>query len=155
MDTDTQRKETFAFLNTHNLGVLSTISEEAGELWGAAIYYTVDEDFNFYFLTHTESKKFRNLDTHPQAAMTITDESKLTTVQASGKITKLSVEKGYDLIYHKLAQVHSNKTYRWTPPVNKIHNKGKTALLKFTPNFLQLAHFRPDNHAGEDIVRII
>lgn len=139
-------EEVFTFLGQHKLGILSTVSDK-GEAWGAAIYYVVDEKFNFYFLTHMESKKYHNLTQHPQVALTIADDYEQMTVQLSGKITKVPVGDELNTAYSKLALVHPPGQFSWVPPVSKIHDKGQTALLKLTPEALQFSSFKPETRS--------
>ncbi len=147
-------KATFTFLDEHKLAVLSTASEK-GEVWGAAVYYVVDEQLNFYFFTHVKSKKYHNLKQHPQAAVTVADDYKQMTVQASGKVTEVSMDDERDAAYRKLALVHPPGQFSWVPPVSKIHDQGKMVILKLTPVTLQFSEFKPDSQQSNYVTKII
>ncbi|MCW2763413.1 MAG: hypothetical protein JWR85_3614 [Marmoricola sp.] len=54
MTSEHPHQKVHAFLRQHHMGVLSTVSSD-GEPWGAAIYFIVDEDFTFYFVTRAET----------------------------------------------------------------------------------------------------
>lgn len=149
---DTAHKKAFEFLNDHKLATLSTSSED-GTPWGAAIYYVVDEHFNFYFLTHSETKKYFNMQKHHSAAITVVDDYLQTTVQASGQTTAVSLGPEHDHAFRMLALVHPPGQFYWVPPVSKMHN-GPSMLLKLTPKFLRLSNFKPE-HGEVDIVQII
>lgn len=149
-------KETaLKFLEDHKLGVLSTASSD-GKVWGAAIYYVVDEQLNFYFFTHVETTKYRNLKGHPQVALTVVDDYAQTTVQAEGKVAEMPIGEELNAIRRKLALVHPPGQFSWVPPVSKIHDQGERVVLKLTPETLQLSHFKSEtNHPGGYVTKVI
>jgi nitroimidazol reductase NimA-like FMN-containing flavoprotein (pyridoxamine 5'-phosphate oxidase superfamily) len=147
-------KEAVTFLEEHKLAVLSTVSEK-GEVWGAAIYFVVSDKLDFYFFTHIESTKYRNLKQHPQAAITVADDYRQTTVQASGKVTEIAMGEELDMAYSKLALVHPPGQFSWVPPVSKIHDQGKMAVMKFTPKALQFSEFKSESYqSGHTAVKV-
>ncbi len=148
-------KTALIFLKEHKLGVLSTASDK-GEVWGAAIYYVVDEQLNFYFFTHVESKKYRNFKQHPQAAVTVVDDYKQATVQAAGKIAEIPIGDELNEAFRKLVLVHPPGQFSWVPPVSMIHGQGQMTVLKLIPEALQFSEFKPETHqSGEHVTRII
>ncbi|HSX29265.1 MAG TPA: pyridoxamine 5'-phosphate oxidase family protein [Candidatus Saccharimonadales bacterium] len=149
---DTPHKETYEFLKNHTCGVLSTASKE-GKPWGAAIYYAADEQLRIYFLTHKGSRKFENIDEHPQAALTVVDNDAQTTVQAAGTVELVPIGNEHDEAYRMLVQIHPPGEYRWVPPVSKLHD-GEIMLCRFTPQHLQLSTFDPDKSKA-DVHKII
>ncbi len=128
------------------MGVLSTVSKD-GKPWGSAIYYVVDEDFKFYFVTRVETHKYHNLDENPFAAITIADNDTQTTVQASGEVFKLPLEEYMDIVFHKLAHLKPKEDHSWMPPMSKLH-KGNYMPLYMVPEHLQFADFK---HVKSDI----
>lgn len=151
----TSHQKAQAFLEEHKVAVLSTVSEK-GEAWGAAVYYAVDKDLTFYFFTHVGSKKYRNLQAHPQAALTVADDYQQTTVQASGKITELPMGEEMNMAYRLLVQIHPPGQFSWVPPVSKIHDQGSIAVLKFIPDDMQFSQFKPEKiQDGVSITRIV
>jgi general stress protein 26 len=133
------------FLRHHPMGILSTVSED-GKPWGAAIYYVVDEDFNFYFVTRAGTHKYQNLESHPFVALTVADSGSQTTVQLSGKVEKLPVKDYMDIVFDKLTKIKPADDHSWTPPLAKIH-EGNYMPLKLTPDHLQYANY---GHRRED-----
>lgn len=129
-----------AFLRHHPMGVLSTVSSD-GAPWGAAIYYVVDEDFNFYFVTRAETYKYQNLDKNPVAAITIADADSQTTVQAAGKISRIPAEDYMDIVFTKLAKVRPKDDPHWAPPLSKIQ-AGNYMPLRLTPTKLHYADYK-------------
>lgn len=139
MSNNTSRQEANAFLHRHHTGVLSTISEH-NRPWGAAIYFAVDDDFNIFFVTRKETYKGKNLEAHPYAALTVVDEATQTTVQASGKVSKVPVDQYVEVVFNKLAAIQLKDDINWAPPIMKVH-EGDYIPLQLTPDKLQYAVF--------------
>jgi len=127
------------FLKQHPMGVLSTVSAD-GSPWGAAIYYVVDADLNFYFATRAETRKFQNLDATPQVALTVADEETQTTVQLVGTISKVPIKEYMDVVFDKLAAIKPKEDHNWRPPLTKVH-EGNYIPLRITPSKLNFADY--------------
>lgn len=137
----TEHQKVHEFLKKRPMGVLSTVSED-GKPWGSAIYYVADVDFNFYFVTRTETFKYQNIDKHPFAALTIADNDSQTTVQASGEISKIPPEDYMDIVFNKLDKAqHPKNDINWVPPLMKVH-KGDYMPLCLKPSRLQFADYK-------------
>lgn len=144
--------EPYEFLARHKVAVLST-ADSAGKVWGAAIYYAVNESLTFYFFTKKGSKKYEHILQNPNAAVTVVDDSEQATIQASGKIEEVPDEE-QNGAYQKLALVHPPGEFSWKPPVSKMD--GETILLQLRPTALQYANFQSDSHDSSDhIIKII
>lgn len=122
------------------MGVLSTVTED-NKPWGSAIYFTIDEDLNVFFVTRQETFKYQNLDKSPVAALTIADEENQTTVQLMGHISKVPVKDYMDIVFTRLAEIQPKDDINWAPPLEKVH-KGDYIALQLTPSKLQYADFK-------------
>lgn len=150
----TTYKEPYDFLSQHKLAVLSTTADKG--VWGAAIYYVIDDTLTFYFFTKTESKKYQHILKDPHVAITVADDEAQTTVQAAGRAEELSIGEELNEAYRKLAQIHPPGEISWKPPVSKLNDDGQTVVLKLQPTILQFAEFKSDSHlTGDHIRRII
>lgn len=114
--------ESLHFLKSHELGVLSTV-ERTGALSGAAVYYTILDDYP-YFITKENSKKAENILNNQHVAFTVFDEAKLQTIQIQGIVEQIHSDE------HKLeiltAIVHP-RTYAdgsHKPPILRIGPDG-------------------------------
>lgn len=137
------------------MGVLSTVDSD-GTPWGSAIYYVADEDLNFYFVTRAETFKYQNLDKTPLAALTVADNESQTTVQVSGKVTRVAAKDYMDIVFDELANIKPKDDNNWVPPLSKIH-KGDYIPLCLSPTRLQFADYKgaeTDIHA-DHIEKII
>ena len=87
-DISTVRAEALDFLKTHNAGVVATVSKE----WNphaSAVYYVADDDFNVYFITKIDSRKYAAIQAHPQAAFTVGTLEAPRTLQIEGAASEL------------------------------------------------------------------
>lgn len=139
MTGTSEHAEIHAFLKKHPMGVLSTVGS-GGEPWGAAIYYLADEDFNIYFVTRAESLKYQNIEKNPHVALTVADGESQVTVQISGVVSAMPVQKYMDVFFDKFAKIRPEGDYRWAPPIDKVH-KGNYMPLQLTPSRMQYADY--------------
>lgn len=146
-----KRKEAYDFLTSHKFAVLSTADKD-GRPWGATIYYIVDEDFNFYFFTRAQSKKYRNIQERPEVAITISDNGEQTTVQAAGMVSEVPLGPEHDHAFRLLSLIHPPGQFEWIPPVTKIQN-GEMLLLKLAPQHMRFSDFK--SNAGQYATDII
>lgn len=138
--TPEKQQEVLTFLRHHPMAVLSTVNGES-QPWGSAIYYVVDGEFNFYFVTRVGTLKYQNIEQNPHVALTVADNDRQTTVQASGLITKVPVEDYMDIVFDKLAKIRPKDDPHWAPPLTKIR-EGNYMPLKLTPSKLQYANYK-------------
>ncbi len=85
------RKEALSFIKRHKTGVLATVSLK-GEAQASMIYYTADADFNVYFLTLANTRKYRGLVAHPQVAFTVSTADIPQTLQMEGVAMDISLD---------------------------------------------------------------
>ncbi|MBC7581538.1 pyridoxamine 5'-phosphate oxidase family protein [Aeromicrobium sp.] len=150
-----EHKRVQDFLKKHQMGVLSTAGE-AGTAWGAAVYFVTDDDLNIYFVTRTGSFKYKNIEAQPFAALTVADGETQTTVQLSGPVSRMPINKYMDIFFDKFAAMRPDGDYHWAPPVDKVH-EGNYMPLQLTPTHLQYADYgnrRIEAH-GDYIEQII
>lgn len=138
--------------------VIATTSETAIP-HAAVVYYFVDENFNFYFLTATASQKYKNLSANHQMAVAIGFGPKYVTIQGQGEATlleKRSEEENQAIakIYMRLEANDST----WPAFQLDKNDREQMAVFKFTPRSLTLLNLEPDNGlvvTNEDLLPII
>lgn len=84
-----QRSDALAFLRSHSLGSLATISPE-GMPRVRAVYYACDESLSVYFLTLENTRKVADIHADPHAAFTVTDASANQTIQIEGVFEEIT-----------------------------------------------------------------
>ncbi|MEO7364205.1 MAG: pyridoxamine 5'-phosphate oxidase family protein [Candidatus Saccharimonadales bacterium] len=127
------------FLKKHQSGVLSTAGD-AGSVWGATVYFVTDDDLNIYFVTRTGSFKYKNIQTQPFAALTVSDGEAQITVQLSGEVSQMPINKYMDIFFDKFAAMRPEGDFDWAPPVDKVH-EGNYMPLQLTPSRMQYADY--------------
>lgn len=87
MDQTTLRKIVSDFLAAHRKAVLATVGDDEHPTTSLMLY-AADERFNVYFGTRKSFAKYRILQRHPYASLSIVEESvdPLRTVEIRGKI---------------------------------------------------------------------
>ncbi|MEK9201829.1 MAG: pyridoxamine 5'-phosphate oxidase family protein [Patescibacteria group bacterium] len=95
------RYSALEFLKSHNTMVVSTVSE-AGEPQAAAVYYVVDNDFNFYFMSVVGSRKCTNLSANGKMAFVVGTGPEINTVQGGGMAEAFDEQAGE--IFGKLSE---------------------------------------------------
>jgi nitroimidazol reductase NimA-like FMN-containing flavoprotein (pyridoxamine 5'-phosphate oxidase superfamily) len=113
----------------------------------ATVYYHVDDDFNFYFLTATGTQKYQNLQANPQAAITIGFGPSYTTMQGGGPVELLeknsAEEKAAIAHLKERLQAHGNETW----PIFQLDEfEGESiAVFKLNTLTLQLLNLEQGN----------
>lgn len=161
MENNTHKDTAINFLKERNrlTAVIATVSDD-GSPHAAVIYYFVDEDFNFYFLTATNTRKYKHLLANPRASITTGFGPKYTTIQGDGTTALLT--KGSDEENHAIAlikvrlQEHDNTTW----PIFQLEEfeDESIAVFKFVPDSLQLLNLEQNNglkFSTDDIQKII
>ncbi len=85
MPNEELKKHALRFLRAHTTAVLAT-SSLAGEPQAAALYFGVDDDFNFYFTSSAESLKIKNLLANKHASVVVGFGSAVSTIQGFGDV---------------------------------------------------------------------
>lgn len=113
-------KETTSFLNSHELGVLSTLDRN-NQLHGAAVYYVFDEkEKTIHILTKSQTQKSHNILATHKVAFTVFDEEQLQTAQLQGiaEIEPDAQKKQDVFIAINRTRVHGKDVHH--PPVTKL-----------------------------------
>lgn len=154
MDTESRHKA-LEFVRSQQFGILST-SDKDGHPWGSAIFFLVDDDFNFYFLTRTGTQKFGDIDQNPRVALTVANRDSQITVQLSGTVSRVELNEYAHNLLPKFSALKPADDDYWRPPVSKIHS-GNYMPLKITPVRLQYADYaqQTDDIVADHIVKII
>lgn len=127
------------FLKDNPIGVLSTAGG-AESVWGATIYYLTDDDLNIYFVVRTGTFKYKNLEAQPFAALTVADSTNQITVQLSGAVSRMPINKYMDIFFDKFAEMRPEGDFQWAPPIDKVH-EGNYMPLQLTPTHMQYADY--------------
>lgn len=141
MENTELKKQALEFLNEPNrlTAVIGSCPKD-GDTHVATVYYYVDHNFNFFFLTGVHTQKYRNLIDNPNAAIAIGFGPSYTTIQGRGEaflLEKNSEEEKQAIanIKHRL-QNHNNET--WPLFQLEAFETETIAVFKLVPETLQL-----------------
>lgn len=147
------QEQVLDFLKHNPHGVLATASLD-GKPWSSSIYFVTDENFNFFFITRKSTEKHKNINTNPNAALTVTDHSLQRTAQISGKVSKIPSQDIVEIM-KKLSHVKPHGDNKWVPPIVKVHG-GDYVILRLKPDFLQFADYKQtSSEIHEDFIERI
>lgn len=120
-------KKAMAYLRKNNILALAT-SSLSGEPHAASVVFSIDRDFNFYFLTTGHTAKCQNIRENNKVAFTVGFGPEPITVQGGGVATLLSdsetVSAGYNL---------KNDTHPW--PILRL-SQNDICAFRITPIWL-------------------
>lgn len=83
------QKDFMEFLRSQEIAVVATVGAN-GEPMAATVYFLVDDQFHFFFLTKTFARKHENLAKNKTIALVIGTENHPVTAQVQGTAEKLS-----------------------------------------------------------------
>ncbi len=114
--------EAWQFLQSHEVGVLSTI-ERTGSLTNAVIYYTTHDGY-LYFMTKEDSRKADNILGNQHIAFVVFDEAKLQTVQMQGIVEQVEDDSLKMQILRAMMHPRTYKDGSHKPPILRMSNAG-------------------------------
>jgi len=82
------KEEVYRYLQPLAIAVLSTVNPKQHP-YAALIYFIVDNDLNFYYLTKSDTNKSHNLKKNHHAALTIIDPLSPKTIQTTGSASEV------------------------------------------------------------------
>lgn len=136
--TDNARRDALSFLKHHKTGVLSTISPER-RAQASMVYYTADDDFNVYFLTLVNSRKYAALCAHPQVAFVVSSSEVPQTLQIEGAAIDISLDPEAAKKKEELFDVLNSNPWFYTP-VSKL-DPAETSVVWVRPTWVRWADY--------------
>ena len=138
-EKEKQKQDALLFLKENTLAVISTVSiENTPE--SATIYYVVDDNFNFYFMSETNSRKVNNFRANPHVALVIGTENAPVTAQVEGEVKEIDNGEDFMLRYEQLQEISHKGQY--TPLLEGLKDRPGGMLFKLTPTWLRWTDFR-------------
>lgn len=142
------------FLTKNHVGVLATSSKE-GEPHAATIYFIIDSDLNFFFITRKNTEKSKNLDQNPRASIAAYDAKTQTTVQVRGEVSLDDDPQNFMNVFAQILRISMDLSEGATPPVSKLKD-GEYKLYKLTPKSLRMAEYtKPEQGDLDDLFGIV
>jgi nitroimidazol reductase NimA-like FMN-containing flavoprotein (pyridoxamine 5'-phosphate oxidase superfamily) len=155
------QKSALAFLTESDrlTAVVGSCSKD-GNCHVATVYYFVDDNFNFYFLTATHSQKYTNLMENPNAALAVGFGPSQTTIQGQGTAVLLekSSEAEKEAIAHIKQRLQNHENETWPIFQLDTYDSQAIAVFQFIPDTLQLLNLEHDGGleiTSEGVMQII
>lgn len=134
------------FLHSKSIAVVSTLSP-AGLPTSATVYFVVDDDFNFYFITKTFSRKFKNLSTNPNASMVVGTDNEPATAQIEGKVERVVDHAIFMEKFRQFEEIFSHNSYV-APIFQMAPDDNNLVMFKLVPNWLRWLDLRAEKVDG-------
>lgn len=114
----------------------------------APVLFTVDNDFNFYFVTRAGTRKHKNILVNKRVSMSIWHHNSLA-LQVDGLASQLIDKKGLESVVEELANkaVAEDKNF-WPPVLRFCHSQ--YVVLKIKPTRLRLIDLSQPNIVDQD-----
>jgi uncharacterized pyridoxamine 5'-phosphate oxidase family protein len=114
----------------------------------APIFFILDDDFSLYFVTKTDTQKFKNISACPDVAFCITEDKEMRTLQGRGTAHTLLDNAEVGSALARLIGA-GERFGPWLPPIAKIE-AGQYAMVKITPSWLRFADFSAEHDGTKE-----
>lgn len=141
------------FLAGQDIGVVSTVNE-GGQPFGAAVYFSLEDDLSLVFSTKTETQKYQNIAKNKLVAFTVFSEEEQTTVQITGRVEIIENEERRRKAVNDMFTYSATRGEGEVPPVDKLY-AGDYITLRLVPSTIKLAVYARSVSEGDDIYEVI
>lgn len=114
-ELDRARADALTFLKNHKVGVIATFAGEY-QVHATMVYYTADDEFNIYFMTFINTRKFKAIQAHPQVAFTVSTQDVPQTLQIEGMAMDISLDQDAAAKKDELLKVLNSNPWFYPPP---------------------------------------
>lgn len=144
MNNVANQHEIVAYIKDNPVVVLGTVDEHNSP-HGAAVYVCLVSANQLYFVTKTETQKFKNIAHNPQVSIVIVNPSENSTLQAVGSVHTEKDARVIGLVMEKMTKIYA-RSVDWLPPIAKIR-AGAYQVVGIKLHHARLAQFKGE-HAG-------
>lgn len=135
------------FLSNHHIGVLAT-ADKGGIPHAATIYFAIDVDLNFYFITREGTTKQKNLSANPNASLAVFDPVTQSTVQAQGTVSEVDPAL-FQEVFMRVLKTTASTSESVVPPFSRLEAGGHIGYC-LTPSAVRLAVYTKSEHNSFD-----
>lgn len=144
--------DALAFLKRHKTGVLATAGHD-NIPHASAVHYVADDDFNVYFLTLNNSRKFKALSAHPQVAFVVSAEEVPQTLQIEGMAKDVSLDEELATKKDALLDVLNSNPFFYGP-ITKL-DPAIRAVVWIRPTWIRWADYAFAERGAEHVFKEI
>lgn len=133
-------QQAWLFMSSHDLGVLSSVSDE-GTPHGAAVYYHGDKQGYIYVVTKEKTRKAQNISSNGHAALTVYDTDSQQTLQISGIAHVETNPEITNTIYKQILKPRVSGPHVNLPPILSLP-AGNFVVICITPDEYQFTDYK-------------
>ncbi len=138
-DISEKDQQVLDFMRSRPTATLATVSS-ASKPHAATIYAYVEDDFSVYFTVKSETNKYNNLVDSGLAALVISDDRAVQTVQLEGNAMPVEDPAKVAALRKELALI-ARLNVPASPPIDKML-EGEYVVFKVVPTWLRYADFK-------------
>ncbi len=128
------------FLQARNRAVIATVDEE-GQPSTSTIFYILTKRHELYFMTKSQTAKYKNIKKNYKVALTVVDNEKPQAVNVNGVAAEMVETSERDEILKQLIKLSYESLHDYAPII-KLH-RGGFAVFKIVPHKAVFTDFTP------------
>lgn len=129
-------------------------SDSAANPHAAVIYFTLNDDLSFSFVTKTETQKYKNIEENKSVSLVAYDEKGQASVQVMGHVEKVADQDEAYKILNKTFKYSAEVSHRELPPLEKLI-AGEYVALRLIPQVIKMAVFARPETGDEELFETI
>ncbi len=150
------REDALKFLRENTTAVIATSFNDQPR--ASTVYYWVDDEFNFYFITKKNTSKYINIEMNPQAAVVVGTGPEHITVQAHGSAELISDEQDILEVIEILTTIRAREHIKIWPieEIEKFKDRSKL-VFKIIPEEVSYMNLDSSSHPdsiSDDYIQI-
>lgn len=149
-DMSNIRHDIEAYIKKNPATVLGTINSD-GTPHGAVVYVCVLTGEQLYFVTKTETQKFKNIKENPHVSITTVNVADDSSLQAGGKAHVVTDPAIIEKVMHSMTHIYAQGA-DWLPPISKLR-AGPYQVIGIELTHSRLAQFKGKQPGSEHIFK--
>jgi general stress protein 26 len=141
MELNNIQQEAREFLTEHVTAAVATVSRD-GTPYVSTMYFCIDENFNFYFLTSAHSQKLKDIEVNKNIAVVVGFGPQTITIQAGG-VAEIVVDQDEMFMNNIFKKIKFKNLDQW--PVLHLEKEG-IVILKLNTEWMTLLNFDKEGH---------
>lgn len=138
------------FLRANPVGVLSSVDPN-GDPHSVVIYFSIDNQFQVFFLTKSDTQKYDNLLRHDHVMLTVFDAESQATAQIAGIAVEITDNYEVSSVAGAVLAASLMTSREGQPPISKLQ-AGAYVAFRIEPNQIRMAVYsRPDSGSYDEL----
>ncbi|MDH5533772.1 MAG: pyridoxamine 5'-phosphate oxidase family protein [Candidatus Pacebacteria bacterium] len=133
MSKQITKTQVLKFLRSVSIMVLAATNDDRP--LSTVLLFAVDDDFNFYFATKSETYKAKAITKNPKVSFSVWQHKQML-VQIDGEAKPLENEEAINKAVEDIAHATENIKDFW-PPILRVRGKGDYVVFKIKPSWIR------------------